>query len=115
MDPECDTCGGSGYTQGWIGPFAVSVLFLAPLAETTESAGGGASQEVVQGLVRLSALPRPRAGDALYISERGHSLIIGHPQKPVTGIAGFPAVVECPVRLPAEGDVDAVPPEDVTT
>ena len=115
IDPDCAVCGGSGYVTGWIGPFTVSVLFTQPLAETTVSTGVGVSQEAVLGTVRMSALPRPRAEDILDMRPRGQVFILGHPQRPVAGVAGIPAVVECSVRLPDLDNPDASPPEEVGT
>ena len=114
VNSSCSSCGGSGYVQGWIGPFAVSVILSPTPAEASVKSGSGMDQEVYETICRLSAFPRPRADDILSIPERGKVYIVGHPQKTVVGVRGHPAVVSCPLRIPASGNPDATFPVDTT-
>jgi hypothetical protein len=112
---KCSVCGGSGRVAGWLGPFAVSVTFQNHHRETTEQAGAGVLSETVSDAVRLTAFPRPRANDRLFIAASGMVYIIGAPPQTVAGVNGIPAVVECPVRIPAPGTPESVIPSTWTT
>lgn len=108
---NCDVCGGSGVIEGWLGPFETSVVFMLHKQEDTAPVGAGAAQETMLETVRLKAFPRPRAGDRLFLSAARQLYILGHPQKTIAGVAGIPAVVEMPARVPDPDTSESVIPE----
>jgi hypothetical protein len=111
MTSDCNVCGGSGFAEGWLGPFVTPVLFLLHKQEDTAAAGGGAAQELAVEMIRLKAFPRPRAQDYLFIPSSRQTYIMGHPQKTVAGVAGVPAVVDMQARLPNPDTAEAVIPD----
>lgn len=108
---ECDVCGGSGTVDGWLGPFSVKVLMMQHMMSEIAPAGGGGLQQTSVETVRLSAFPRPRADDRLFVPDSRMVYLLGTPQRTVAGVAGVPAVVEMQVRLPDPDSKEATIPE----
>jgi len=109
---KCTLCGGSGRTEGWLGPYAVYVLFTQMHTESTGKAGAGVLGEAVQATVRLDAFPRAKQNDRLFLPSAGMIYIIGSPIQTVAGISGVPAVIECPARMPDPDTSEAVVPSE---
>ena len=88
---DCETCGGSGRTGGFLGPFEIGLLPLSGRENTIKVAAG--QGDVFAQPAILSCMPRPITGDYLLLREEGRTLIVGGQTKVLTQVRAVPVTV----------------------
>jgi len=105
MSASCPTCGGTGYTDGWWGPYTVYVQAPAGFGAGVANAAG--ADYVARGTqLRMSAFPRPAEDDVVWLSGQRRMFVLGPSLKTMNQVRGFPVTVAIPAREAVPTDPD---------